>query len=77
MLLALVMAGGLAYGSFVAVDSLGMVPNYKSPKDRARAEMEAEREAITAAKQAAPELYPEPVEFYLKDFIEAYEKAKD
>lgn len=71
------MATGLLYGSYVAVDSLGMVPDYKTPKDRARIAMEEERAAVTKAKAEHPELYTEPVEFYLRDVIDAYEKAED
>lgn len=67
----------ITYGSYLALDALNMVPDYRTPKDRARKALEDERAAVMEAKKQAPELYTEPVEFYLKDAIDAYEKAED
>lgn len=70
------MASMLGYGGYNALDAVGLVPSYKTPLDVAIERLDKERTAIEKAKKDIPELYPEPVEFYLKTDIEEVERLR-
>ena len=67
----------LASGLYIALEATNNLPAVKTKKEMALMALNKERKAIEQAKKEQPELYAEPVEFYLKDLQDAYERASD
>jgi hypothetical protein len=66
-----------AVGLYIALDATNNLPAVKTKKEMALMALNKERKAIEQSKKEQPELYSEPVEFYLKDLQDAYERASD
>lgn len=75
--LSMAMAALLSYGGYQGADALGWIPDFKTKKQKALAALESERKKVEKAKKECPELYEHPVDFYLKDLKDAYDKAPD